>query len=779
MEAGNLVLITGSSGFIGSELAKALVKDHTVVGLDQTAPVEKIPGVDHYDLNITSEEDIRRTLIAIKEKYGKQVRSVIHLISFYDFRGQEDKRYQTITINGTKFFLQQLRENFEVEKFIFSSSLLVYAPVPIGEKITDDSDLAPAWPYPRSKVETEKIMREEQGNISVLNLRIAGVYDDFCRSPTISQQIIRIHEGWPSSVLFPGNPNSGQTFIHVKDLSEVMCLLVKTDKNLGPFVTFVLGEEKVMSFKELQNKLGMLLYLTPWPTVRIPKFIARTGAKVMQRLPFIREPFIRPWMVEHADEHFDVDIGKLKRTINWNPTRSLESTLPVIVENLKRSPREWYQLNKVVSPFYRDLSMINGPGEKNMYFASIINVFLGLLLMANPFSFGKLETGEHISQIITGILVALLGCLSLVPTIRWVRWINALVGCWALFSPLVFHTTSAAAYSNDTLIGALIILASAYTPSAANDLAAPPGWSYNPSTASQRIPIMLLAFTGYLASRYLAAYQLGHIENVWDPFFGNASERILTSSISKAFPISDAGLGALTYLLDVVAASIGGRDRWRGLPWAVIFFGLMIIPSGITSITLVMLQPIGVGAWCTVCLFTAIVMLLMVPPAVDEVMASVQFLWRRKKAGDSFWRVFWLGQSRQEEIEVTAPPAKHEGKTYPLYLCLALSTWLMLSPWYFSMEDPASSSAYIVASLAITFSVIALSEVARPLRLVNVPLGLWLALSGWLLAGMNMSARWHNVVVGILILVLSLPRGKRKHTFGEMDHFVHWTPSRR
>ncbi len=69
----------------------------------------------------------------------------------------------------------------------------------------------------------------------------------------------------------------------------------------------------------------------------------------------------------------------------------------------------------------------------------------------------------------------------------------------------------------------------------------PPGWSYNPSNWTQRLPIIVLALIGLYVSRYLAAHQLGHIPDVWDPFFAgspldprNGTEEIITSSVSRA-----------------------------------------------------------------------------------------------------------------------------------------------------------------------------------------------------------------------------------------------------
>src|SRR5690606_248111 len=119
---------------------------------------------------------------------------------------------------------------------------------------------------------------------------------------------------------------------------------------------------------------------------------------------------------------------------------------------------------------------------------------------------------------------------------------------------------------NDTLIGTLVIGFAVLTrPSpGVSPVAAitgptmPPGWSVNPSDWFQRVPTIALALLGLLISRYLTAYQLGHIDSVWDPFFGgvpddpkNGTEEIITSSVSQAWPVPDAGLGAMVYALEI------------------------------------------------------------------------------------------------------------------------------------------------------------------------------------------------------------------------------------
>lgn len=171
--------------------------------------------------------------------------------------------------------------------------------------------------------------------------------------------------------------------------------------------------------------------------------------------------------------------------------------------------------------------------------------------------------------------------------------------------------------------------------------AIPPYWNYNPSEWSQRWPIIVVALIGFQIALYLGLYQLDVISWVWEPFFGDGSERVLNSPISKALPVPDALLGAFGYLLDAVTGVIGGSNRWRTKPWIVVLFGIATGPLGLISVLLVILQPVAVGAWCTLCLVTAAISIVMVSPAIDEVLASLQYLQRAKRKGYSWWDAFW------------------------------------------------------------------------------------------------------------------------------------------
>jgi uncharacterized membrane protein len=169
----------------------------------------------------------------------------------------------------------------------------------------------------------------------------------------------------------------------------------------------------------------------------------------------------------------------------------------------------------------------------------------------------------------------------------------------------------------------------------------PPGWNYNPSSWRQRIPLIVIAGIGFLIALYLSLYQLDVFTSVWEPFFGLGSEQVLHSYISKALPVPDAILGAFGYLLDMVTGIIGKTGRWKTKPWIVILFGIAVGPLGLVSVMLIIFQPVLVGAWCSLCIVTAIISVVMISPAMDELLASLQYLQRVKSDGGSVWKAFW------------------------------------------------------------------------------------------------------------------------------------------
>lgn len=338
-----VIVITGSSGLIGSALINRLSESYSRIGLDISYSSFPPVTAECICMDLTSGESIRRAFARVRYGYGNRISSMVHLASYYDFSGKPSPLYKKINIEGTELLLETLKE-FEVEQFIFSSSLLVYKPVFPGTRITEDFPLEPKWDYPRSKVETEKILFLKREKIPVLNLRIAGIYDDECHSLPVANHIQRIYEKQLTGHFFPGDVTHGNPFLHMKDLTEAIAKAIEKRKVLPPQTTINLGEAETMSFIELQHTISELLYDKKWKTYTIPKALAKAGAR-MQNI--FEDSFIKPWMIDMADDHMELDISKAKKFLEWEPEHSLRTTLPQMIHSLKEDPEKWYKANKL------------------------------------------------------------------------------------------------------------------------------------------------------------------------------------------------------------------------------------------------------------------------------------------------------------------------------------------------------------------------------------------------------------------------------------------------
>jgi len=169
-------------------------------------------------------------------------------------------------------------------------------------------------------------------------------------------------------------------------------------------------------------------------------------------------------------------------------------------------------------------------------------------------------------------------------------------------------------------------------------------WSYNPSAWRERIPICILAGVATLIAAYMALYQWRLLNSVWDPVFGEGSARVLDSNVAQTMDrwmgVPDAAFGAIAYLGDAILGMAGSPRRWQYRPWLVILFGVDVIPLGIVSSILVVLQGTIVGSWCFLCLVTAIISLILAYWAYDEVYVSLKYLMRVWKK-THHWREVW------------------------------------------------------------------------------------------------------------------------------------------
>jgi nucleoside-diphosphate-sugar epimerase len=347
------ILITGSSGLIGQRLVECFAPDSNVIGLDIIEPKNLPGGASFVKLDLSSQESVDAAMKQARATTpGGRIASVLHLAAYYDFAGEPSDKYEQITVRGTERLIRALRRpgSFTVEQFVFSSTMLVHAPCTIGERIDEDWPIQPKWDYPKSKVETEELLRRERGSIPIVLLRIAGVYDDECHSIPLSNQIKRIHEGQLTAKVFPGDTATGQTLVHLDDLIDAFVRTVERRERLPEETVLLIGEPETVSYNELQRLFSLLIHGEEWETRQIPKAFAKTGAWLQDKMPSGEEPFIKPWMIDLADDHYELDITRARELLGWEPKQSLRDTVPLMVEAMRADPVRWCAVHNLEPP---------------------------------------------------------------------------------------------------------------------------------------------------------------------------------------------------------------------------------------------------------------------------------------------------------------------------------------------------------------------------------------------------------------------------------------------
>lgn len=346
-----VILITGAAGLLGTAAARALAKDFDLVLFDIREPeaTPELSSTEFIDCDLTDDRSVSQAMARLRDRHENRLASVIHLAAYYDFSGEPSPLYETLTVEGTRRLLAELKD-FHVEQFVFSSSLLVMRPSEPGKPLVESSPTQAEWAYPQSKLATESVVEEGRGEIPAVILRIAGVYTEDCRSIPIAQQIRRIYERDMESFFFPGNADHGQSFVHLEDVVQCLVQTVRRRQELDPFEIFLIGEADTMSYAELQEVIGEMLHGRQWPAIRIPKPLAKAGAWVKDKLSAEDEAFIKPWMIDLADAHYPIDPSRARAKLGWEAEHALRRELPTMIRRLQEDPLHWYEMNKLPPP---------------------------------------------------------------------------------------------------------------------------------------------------------------------------------------------------------------------------------------------------------------------------------------------------------------------------------------------------------------------------------------------------------------------------------------------
>ncbi len=232
--AARLVLVTGGAGFIGSHLCEGLLKEGYRVRVVDDLSVGKIenipPGCEFVEGDILDEDLLQRATLGVT--------AVCHEAARVTIRGSVERFYEDAETNlmGTLCLLKVAAQN-GVSRFVYASSMAVYADSQQPVPVTEDHPLVPASPYGIAKLAAERyvLMLGSTLRMKATALRYFntfGVRQTFTPYVgVITIFVTQLLQKQPITIF--GDGNQVRDFVHVSDIVQANLCALKRDEAAG------------------------------------------------------------------------------------------------------------------------------------------------------------------------------------------------------------------------------------------------------------------------------------------------------------------------------------------------------------------------------------------------------------------------------------------------------------------------------------------------------------------------------------------------------------------
>ena len=342
------VLITGASGFIGTELIARLGKKYYIIGIDKILHKDRDSSVLWYKADISDKKHLGEIFSEIKAKVSGRIDYVFHLAAYYDMLNEENKMYRETNENGTRYLLENLMD-FNVNNFIFTSSTTAFKPTMGDDKLNEDSDLSSLIYYGKSKIAGEKIILEYKEKVRSTILRLSGVYSNDCRLVPLANQIAFIWRKGFGYKFLPGKGEGGISYVHIEDVLDAFEQTIFMFEEIPSGSIFILSEDEYVPIKNLYNQIFREIYGKKPYFIHLPKWLVCFFVYIANLIHYIlgKGIFFKPWMISLADKKYQFDTYKAKKVVEWQPRFQLEEYMKVIIKNLKSNTHKWLATNNI------------------------------------------------------------------------------------------------------------------------------------------------------------------------------------------------------------------------------------------------------------------------------------------------------------------------------------------------------------------------------------------------------------------------------------------------
>jgi nucleoside-diphosphate-sugar epimerase len=348
------IVVTGASGFIGRHFVIAAAGKFRLFCIARRSQREAgIPNNENthwLQADITEWENLINVFKYVKEHGGADY--VLHLAGYYDFILKENPVYEETNVTGTRHLLD-LSNLLEIEHFIFSSSLAACKFPPYGKALTEESPADADFPYARSKMQAEAIIKEYSKIFPCSIVRLAAVYSDWCEYPILYMLL----EFWLSrnilmSRIVAGRGESAVPYIHIKDLNKLFLRIIEISDRLPRLGIYNASHQGCVSHNELFKTATKYYHGHDIKPIRIPKIPATLGLIIRSFLRWLvgKETLEKPWMAEYIDKELRVDASATYRALGWKPTPRYHilRRLLFLTEKMTLYPNNWTFRNEAL-----------------------------------------------------------------------------------------------------------------------------------------------------------------------------------------------------------------------------------------------------------------------------------------------------------------------------------------------------------------------------------------------------------------------------------------------
>ena len=298
------ILITGGAGFIGSNLALTLQKEHNITILDDfsSGSFENIKG---FSGNVIS-GDIRSTRIKTQLE---GIDMIIHLAAITDTTVMDERLMMDVNLEGFRNILNSAVEK-GIKRVVYASSAGVYGNGAVPMK--EDQQPSPMNVYAYSKLAMENLagLYTKKFGIICVGLRFFNVYGPRERhkgkyASMVYQLMQQMKSGKNPRIFYDGEQK--RDFIYVDDV----VLAIKKAMEYPHSDIFNVGTGKVASFNQIIEYLNRALSTNLSP-----------------------EYFENPY--SFYQNHTEADVNNAKEKLDFSAVYTPEEGIKKYVDTLKQ-----------------------------------------------------------------------------------------------------------------------------------------------------------------------------------------------------------------------------------------------------------------------------------------------------------------------------------------------------------------------------------------------------------------------------------------------------------